>query len=186
MCLSDNLAERTHGYIIIRYRHTHTPGFSLLLPHTVTVWTMNSHSTINQTPEQNMWVIVCISMRILRLRTRSSPMFGCFSKRQILASLSNFWWSKRRTEEKQTWRQGETGYLQCSWLSFAMIGFLNHPTWSWLQVSFDLVEGTAQVFGHRCQHQCGVFVIDIRTSVYLLALCQPGLFPYQNWNAWQK
>lgn len=123
-----------------------------------------------------MWVIVCISMRILRLKTRSSPIFGCFSKRQILASLSSFWWSKRRTEEKQAWRQGETGYLQYSWLSFAMIDFLNHLTRSWLQVSFDLVEGTAQVFGHRCQRQCGVCVIDIHTSVYLLALCQPGFF----------
>lgn len=80
-------------------------------------------------------------MHFSRLGTRGSPMLGCFSKRQILASLSSFWWSKRKIEETGT------SYFYCSSLSPAMIGFLKHLTWSWLQVSSDSVKDAAQNLG---------------------------------------
>ena len=55
------------------------------------------------------------------------PMLGCFNWRQIRASRSSFWWSKRVNERCiLTWTRTTTGYLEwiiswCWWLSLQIL-----------------------------------------------------------------
>lgn len=73
---------------------------------------MNNLSRNHRTAGPNVCVL-CECVRVWRFRNRSSPMLGCFSKRQILASLSSFWWSKRETEATWTQRNRRAGYSEC-------------------------------------------------------------------------
>lgn len=119
---------------------------------------MNSHSRNHKGSEQKCMFFMCTC--ILRSRTLYSPMLGCFSKRQILASLSSFWWSKGKAEETQTQthKQGVKLFFH----------FLHHTLW-WLAF---------QVIWHEVG--CNLVLPQLRTqrsiwacqSVFLLkALC---------------
>lgn len=89
------MTRRLHctGYIIIKYlqKTCRLRGFS---PSHNRVCMMNvrcktRHQRRRTKCARCTW---CQSVRF-KCKSLSSPMLGCFSKRQILASLSSFWWS---------------------------------------------------------------------------------------------
>lgn len=155
-----------------RHIHTHTLAFFLSPPHNC-VWMMNGHCTTHhQRLERNMCVVVLYQPVYFKSRALSSPMLGCFSKRQILASLSNFWWSegKRNTRHKHKWKW--VIFNACHY-SFGVTGSLNHLTWSSLQVSFDPAEDI--VISVSVMYLT-VTLLHVCLCACALACCRPQLF----------
>lgn len=102
----DDSVTKSHRYIIIKYLHKTCTLWFFFSPSHNRVWMMNvrcksRHHRRRTKCARCTW---CQSVRF-KWKPVRSPMLGCFSKRQILASLSSFWWSA----ETQT--RVNTGYF---------------------------------------------------------------------------
>lgn len=102
---------------------------------------MNSRSRILQRPEPHV-------LQFAKEFEDDSPMLGCFSKRQILASLSSFWWSGSQKQRRH-------GQEVCSKLLFLVL--LKIIWHDWLSDSSELKLAASQFWlwgGHRTCCQC--------------------------------